>query len=141
MPQSHIPHTEPAEGTEAFTRADRIRRRSHYLNVQKRGKRVYTAGFVLVLYPGKGGRRLGITVTRRVGCAVDRNRVKRLVREVFRRNRGLFPADTDVVVIARPGAEKLDYARVREQFRGADRALARAVRLAGGDRPAGGERP
>jgi len=109
--------------------------------VQKHGKRVHTASFVLVVRPGAGGTRLGITVTRRVGGAVDRNRVKRLVREVFRRNRGLFPADADVVVIARPGAEKLDYARVREQFRRADQALARAARLAGGGLPAEGKGP
>ena len=54
-----------------------------------------------------GGTRLGITVTRRVGKAVIRNRLKRSVREVFRRQRAALPEKLDVVVIARGGAALL----------------------------------
>lgn len=55
------------------------------------------------------GARLGITVSRRVGTAVVRNRAKRLIREAFRRTQELWPADIDVVVIARqpPGMMKM----------------------------------
>ena len=53
------------------------------------------------------GPRLGITVTRRVGKAVIRNRVKRQVRECFRRRRALLDDGLDVVVIARAGAAGL----------------------------------
>lgn len=144
MPQSQTPHSEAAQGRETFRRADRIRRRRHYLSVQKRGKRVHTSNFVLVVCPAAEGPRIGITVTRRVSKAVDRNRIKRLLREVFRRNRRLFPARSEVVVIARPGAEKLDYAGVCEEIRAADKALARAVRLArknDADTPVGGKGP
>lgn len=52
------------------------------------------------------GARLGITVTRRVGKAVTRNRIKRQVRECFRRRRRLLD-ELDVVVIARGGAAGL----------------------------------
>lgn len=48
--------------------------------------------------------RLGITVSRRVGSAVIRARVKRRVREWFRRNRAMIPKGKDLVVIARPAA-------------------------------------
>lgn len=48
--------------------------------------------------------RLGITVSRRVGGAVVRTRVKRSLREWFRRHRGLFPKGKDFVLIARPSA-------------------------------------
>jgi ribonuclease P protein component len=52
--------------------------------------------------------RLGTTVSRRIGGAVVRNRVKRRVRECFRTNlRTLLPAGTDLVVIARAGAGEL----------------------------------
>ena len=128
MPQSQIPHTDISQGAESFQRTDRVRRRRHYLSIQKRGKRVHTANFVFVLHPNEEGRRLGITVTRRVKRAVDRNRIKRLLREVFRRNRGLFPSRSDVVAIARPGAEQLDYRRLREEVRAVDAVMARAVR-------------
>lgn len=56
--------------------------------------------------PAKGAR-LGITVTRRVGKAVTRNRLKRQIRECFRRRRALLDAGLDVVVIARGGAAGL----------------------------------
>jgi ribonuclease P protein component len=73
-------------------------------------------------------RRLGITVSRRVGNAVHRNRVKRLVREVFRRERALFPEGCDVVVVARSGADALDYAAARAEIAEAREAMARVAR-------------
>jgi ribonuclease P protein component len=52
--------------------------------------------------PGTG--RLGVTVSRKVGGSVARNRVKRWLRECFRRARPRFPAALDLVIVARPGA-------------------------------------
>lgn len=69
------------------------------------------------------GQRLGITVTKKVGNAVVRNRIKRVVREVFRRNRALFPLSTDVVFIAKQGAGKLGYAEALAEIERARDAL------------------
>jgi ribonuclease P protein component len=49
--------------------------------------------------------RLGVTVTRKIGGAVLRNRVKRVLRDVFRRHRGELVPALDLVVNARPGIE------------------------------------
>jgi ribonuclease P protein component len=48
-------------------------------------------------------------VTKKVGNAVQRNRIKRVVREVFRRNRQLFPASHDIVFIAKREAKGITY--------------------------------
>ncbi len=49
-------------------------------------------------------------MTKKVGSAVQRNRIKRVVREVFRRNRALFPASHDGVFIAKRGSQGIDFA-------------------------------
>jgi ribonuclease P protein component len=74
--------------------------------------------------------RLGITVTKRVASAVGRNRIKRCVREVYRRNRELFPGDCELVVVARRGADALGYEAVRAEMAAASPALQRAARSA-----------
>jgi len=71
--------------------------------------------------------RLGITITKKTAQrAVDRNRVKRVVRAVFRKERALFPFGCDVVVIGKSGAEKLGYADVLAELRGVARKLVAA---------------
>ena len=59
-----------------------------------------------------GAVRLGITVTRKVGCAVVRNRIKRYVREAFRRKRGSFTPGYDMVWVAKQSAASVGYAEV-----------------------------
>lgn len=103
-----------------------MRRRSEYLRAQEDGRRVHTASFVLLIQPGEG-KQLGITVTKRVGVAVVRNRVKRLVREVFRLDRCWCPEACQVVVVARPSAAGLGFAEVRAELHGAQKSLLKAA--------------
>jgi ribonuclease P protein component len=72
-----------------------------------------------------GGRptRLGITVSRKVGKAHVRNRVKRLVREAFRRHRGEMPRGLDLVLVARNDRPADDFRQVVEELIGAARRL------------------
>ena len=68
--------------------------------------------------------RLGVTVSRRIGNPVLRNRVKRRVREIFRREiRGELPAGTSIVVIARGGAGALAAAAIGDELTMAARNL------------------
>jgi ribonuclease P protein component len=100
-------------------KAARLRRRREFLAVQERGTRLY-AGEVLVLVKGAGaGRaRIGITVSSKVANAVERNRVKRWVREAFREIQAELPA-VDLVVIARKGATTMGIGGVRRALEAA----------------------
>jgi ribonuclease P protein component len=88
----------------------RLRDPRDFQRVNRTGVRRATAHFVAVVAPARGDEapKLGLAVSRRVGNAVARNRVKRHVREWFRRARQELPPRTNWVVIARAGAAGLD---------------------------------
>jgi len=88
-----------------FERRERVRRRAEYQQIYDRGTKVHSRSFTLFRFPnGLENGRLGIAATRKLGGAVVRNRAKRLVREVFRRNK-LAPG-FDIVIV--PRRELLD---------------------------------
>lgn len=114
-----------------FPKAHRVRLRTDFKSAQASGRRVHARHFVMLLRTrdGVGPPRLGITTSRRVGNSVVRNRVRRLVREVFRRDRGSFPEGTDCVVIVRDRVPALDYEAVRREILAAlERDGARAAK-------------
>lgn len=75
---------------------------------------------------GLGVCRLGLSVSRKVGGAVVRNRVKRLLREAFRAVQADLPKGLDLVIVARPH-EEWDGARYRTALAQAARELATAI--------------
>jgi ribonuclease P protein component len=92
---------------QTFSAADRIRKRSEYRRVYDRGRKISSRNFTLFLLENDLRRpRLGITATRRIGGAVQRNRAKRLLREWFRKVQGSLPA-VDLVVNPREGMHRL----------------------------------
>jgi ribonuclease P protein component len=109
-----------APGTSAptgvrLTTAERVRCRPEYEAIYERGTRLSSRFMtVFVLANGRSFARLGIAATRKLGGAVQRNRTKRLVREVFRRNKPL--AGVDVVVIPRREMIEADYPHVEAEY-------------------------
>ena len=91
-------------------RTVRLRDPRDFQRVNRTGTRRSSLHFVAVIAPARGDEapKLGLAVSRRVGNAVARNRVKRRVREWFRRARPALPPATDWVLIARAGAAQLD---------------------------------
>ena len=99
-----------------FTKADRLRKRQAFLFLSRNGRRIHTSFFLALFVPAAERSRLGITVSKRVGTAVQRNRVKRLARETFRRNRHRLRGRWDINIIAKNGAAGLTTPEVFEQL-------------------------
>lgn len=111
---------------ERFPRHLRIVRGSEYRSIYSEGRRTQTQWFVLFSRQNKlGHHRLGITVSRKVGSSVVRNRVKRLFREVFRRSHAEIPDSFDFVVNARQACAGAGYGVLREDFLAAARKVCR----------------
>ncbi|MCG6535763.1 MAG: ribonuclease P protein component [Syntrophales bacterium LBB04] len=97
-------------GDRLFKRQERLHSKKEFLTVYQQGTRTYTRYFTLIEHKNHSGcRRLGITVSKKVGNAVRRNRIKRLVREFFRLNKMRLPESNDTVLIGKKGMPRLSY--------------------------------
>ncbi|MDD2464210.1 MAG: ribonuclease P protein component [Desulfobulbus sp.] len=80
-----------------------LRTNGEFQCVYRAGKRYHGYGFAVIVSANTlQWNRLGISVQRKAGNAVRRNRIKRLIREIFRCNRTRFPECSDIVVTVRP---------------------------------------
>ena len=108
----------------------RLTRSADFDRVYRQGRSHGNRYLVLYAFPRseEGEPRLGVSVSRKVGGAVDRNRVKRLLREAFDACGEALPEGQDVVVVARPDAREL---AEREGLAGVQAALSELVVKAG----------
>lgn len=138
--------------TGTYGKERRLRRRADFVRVQDGGQRVSTPHFILLVArrpaespqapperePGAGAvdpataalpcARFGVVVTKKVGNAVQRNRIKRVCRECFRRFVALVPDGIDLVVIARSRAYELGLEDVRLEWERARSQLAKRAK-------------
>jgi ribonuclease P protein component len=119
----------------------RLSRSAEFERVYRQGRSVGNRFLVLYSFPRSSagepadGTRLGVSVSRTLGSAVDRNKIKRLLREAFTTLSGQLPPDQDVVVVARPEVREL---AERDGLEGVRGALAELVeKSAAGGEPEG----
>jgi ribonuclease P protein component len=99
-----------------FPKAIRLRQRADYVRLTQTGLKVSSKFFILLIAKDVVAEpRVGLTVSRKVGCAVVRNRVKRYLREFLRRNRDSWP-NSDFVVIARSTAAKVSFDAIMQDL-------------------------
>ncbi len=102
---------------QAFPKAFRVLRRSEFRRVYEEGQR--RSGPLCALFFRSNGlqhTRLGVTASTRLGKAVLRNRVKRRLREAFRRNREVIPGGWDIVVNPREAVARVPYATLVKEL-------------------------
>ncbi|HVP90730.1 MAG TPA: ribonuclease P protein component [Terriglobales bacterium] len=102
---------------ERLTPQERVRKQRDFDSLYKNGSRYRGRYFTLVHRPNPAGAsRLAVVVSKKVGPAVARNRVKRRLRALFRRNKGLLPGPTDLIVVVRKEVLALGAADLRDGY-------------------------
>lgn len=108
----------------------RLSRSAEFERVYRQGRSTANRHLVLYTFPNASSERprLGLSVSRKVGGAVERNRVKRMLREAFAEHEGELQRGQDAVVVARPSAAELIE---REGLAGVAAALSELISKAG----------
>jgi len=103
-----------------ITPREKIKKRQEFLEIIHQGQRLETKYFVLYWRRRKDSlNRLGITVSKKMGKAVVRNRLKRIFREVFRKNKPLLENGLDIVINARKSAVYASSKEIEEAYKNA----------------------
>jgi ribonuclease P protein component len=113
-----------------FRPEQHLRRPGDFRTVREQGRRIDCGAFTVWFFrrdvkPGLSGLpRVGVVASiASVGGAVQRNRAKRRLREVFRQHQTLVPAGSDLLLVARAAVNRLDYPALEQKFAAACRQL------------------
>jgi ribonuclease P protein component len=121
-----VDESPPRVPSRARARRGRLSRSAEFERAYRQGRSHGNRHLVVYAFPRSTTEeqaRLGLSVSRKVGGAVDRNLVKRLLREAFDAEADVVPAGHDVVVVARPSALELAEREGLDGVRGALREL------------------
>jgi len=102
-----------------FSRGARLRKHADFDKVYRNGRRLFSAHMTVLFLrwdSGPGPARVGFTVTRAMGTAVERNRIRRRLREAVRLNLGTVGKAVDVVIHPKKSAQAADFAELREEI-------------------------
>ena len=108
-------------------RSERLRRASEIQALFQQGNREERPSFVLLWHAQAQGRQVGFGVSRRVGGAVARNRVRRRIREAYRRQQGSLRGGVAVMFVGRPPALTRPFTALLDEMRLALESLDRAA--------------
>jgi len=115
----HLPEVvgEVSRGALSLGRCRRLRRAREIQSLFERGNRRTTETFVALWRRRTGSRRVGFAVGRRVGGAVDRNRVRRRLREAYRRSQHIHPDAIEIMFVGRVPAVNASFDTLLAEMR------------------------
>jgi len=101
---------------EGLSKKERLRKDKEFQAVFREGKKLWINSILLIIYKPNSlnYRRLGIVVSKKIKKATQRNKVKRWIRELFRRNKNWFPENCDIIIIPHPNLLNLEYKKLME---------------------------
>ncbi len=108
----------PIHPLKTFPKKLRLRKRNQFLKVQQKGMKLSTETLLVYAYLKKDAfaNRIGITASKKVGKAHDRNRIKRLIREAFRQSTLRHGHFWDIVVVAKAENPPCDLSAISKDF-------------------------
>jgi len=132
-PKTQFPRQQATgTGRARFPRAARLLRHSDFERVYEQGQRHFARHMTLFFLPrSSGGARVGFTVGRVLGGAVERNRIKRRLREAVRRERQRLEVAVDVVVNPKKSVLQADFAEIVQEVGRAFETIAAKLRTEG----------
>ena len=100
---------------------------SEFQSLFQRGKRIDRPSVLVLWAPAARARKVGFAVSRQLGRAVDRNRVRRRLREAYRAARGAAPVSVAIIVVGKKRVLEMKFMALVDELRGALAAMAGAV--------------
>lgn len=102
---------------EGFSPLERIRKKKDFLFLYKKGNRYRGRYFILVyLSNNLSFSRMGVVVSKKIGNAVKRNKIKRWMRDLFRRNKDLLKFSIDIIIVAKKEIQDANWTNLRESY-------------------------
>lgn len=104
-------------GRETFKKGERINRLKEFKKIFGSSNRLYTNSFT-IYWSGndKGYTRVAVITKKRIGNSVKRHRIKRILIEIFRRNKGYFIKNVDLIIIPNFSTKKIKYCKIEKDL-------------------------
>lgn len=101
-----------------MTKNHRLRKNEDFQSVFKKGKNFWNRQFTLIIKKNKlSESRIGFTITKKYGTAVERNKLKRRLREIIRNNNYLLIKNHDMILIPKASTKNMTYAELESSVK------------------------
>jgi ribonuclease P protein component len=114
---------------ETFRPHERIKKKKDFLFIYKQGKRYRGKYFIFIYLPNNlSSSRMAVVVGKKMGNAVKRNKIKRLMRALFRQNKALLEASIDLIILPQKEVHGAPWLELQKDYAAALKSIAQKNR-------------